>query len=76
MSVLSLKKQFITFIDGNSRVSWLYLLKENSDVCKAFKDFFNMAQNQFQTNIQVFKSDNGKKYFNTNLDDFSSKNGI
>jgi hypothetical protein len=27
-------------------------------------------QNQFQTNIQVFKNDNGKGYFNTKLDFF------
>jgi hypothetical protein len=74
-STLSLKKWFITFIDDHSRVCWVYLLKGKSDVCQAVQDFFKMVQNQFQTNIQVFRSDNGKEYFNTNLSDFFRKNG-
>jgi hypothetical protein len=52
------------------------LVKGKSDVCQAVKDFIAMVQNQFQTNIQVFRSDNGKEYFNTILDDFFLKNGI
>jgi hypothetical protein len=75
-STLSHKKWFITFIDDHSRVCWVYLLKGKSDVCQAVKDFFKMVQNQFQTNIQVFRSDNGKEYFNTMLSDFFRENGI
>ncbi|CAJ2662733.1 unnamed protein product [Trifolium pratense] len=75
-STLSLKKWFITFIDDHSRVCWVYLLKGKSDVCQAVKDFCTMVQNQYQTNIQVFRSDNGKEYFNANLSDFFLKNGI
>ncbi|CAJ2656182.1 unnamed protein product [Trifolium pratense] len=73
---LSHKKWFITFIDDHSRVCWVYLLKGKSDVCQAVKDFVKMVQNQFQTNIQVFRSDNGKEYFNTMLSDFFRENGI
>jgi len=75
-STLSLKKWFITFIDDHSRVCWVYLLKGKSDVCQAVKDFITMVQNQFQTNIKVFRGDNGKEYFNTILDDFFLQNGI
>ena len=75
-STLSLKKWFITFIDDHTRVCWVYLLKGKSDVCQAVKNFVLMVQNQFQTNIQVFRSDNGKEYFNTILGDFFLKNGI
>jgi hypothetical protein len=75
-STLSLKKWFITFIDDHSRVCWVYLLKGKYDVCQAVKDFCTMVQNQYQTNIQVFRSDNGKEYFNTNLGDFFLQNGI
>ncbi|CAJ2635918.1 unnamed protein product [Trifolium pratense] len=75
-STLSHKKLFITFIDDHSRVCWVYLLKGKSDVCQAVKDFVKMVQNQFQTNIQVFRSDNGKEYFNTMLSDFFRENGI
>ncbi|KAK2414048.1 putative mitochondrial protein [Trifolium repens] len=75
-STLSLKKWFITFIDDHSRVCWVYLLKGKYDVCQVVKDFCTMVQNQYQTNIQVFRSDNGKEYFNTNLGDFFLQNGI
>ena len=60
----------------HTRVCWVYLLKGKSDVCQIVKNFFSMMQNQFQTNIQVFRSDNGKEYFNTIVDDFFLKNGI
>jgi hypothetical protein len=54
----------------------VYLLKGKYDVCQTIKDFCTMVQNQHQTNIQVFRSDNGKEYFNTNLGDFFLQNGI
>ena len=62
---LSNKKWFITFIDDHTRLCWVYLLKEKSEAEKVVKIFFKMVQNQFQTNIQVFRSDNGRGYFNT-----------
>jgi len=71
-STLSLKKWFITFIDDHSRVCWVYLLEGKSDLCQAVKDFITRVQNQFQINIQVFRNDNGKEYFNIILDDFFS----
>lgn len=36
-------KYFVTFVDDYSRATWVYLLKNKSDVCVAFKSFHNMA---------------------------------
>ena len=70
------KKWFITFIDDHTRVCWVYLLKEKSEAVKTFKDFHSMIQNQYNTNIQIFHTDNGKEYFNFILGEFFSQKGI
>ena len=64
------KRWFITFIDDHTRLSWVYLLKEKSEAEHVFKNFYNMVETQFQTKIQVFRSDNGKEYFNQILGSF------
>ena len=48
----------------------MHLLSEKSDVEQVFKKKFNMVQTQFQEKIQVFRSYNGKEYFNKTLGKF------
>ena len=38
-------------------------MKEKSEVGQIFQTFHKMIQNQFQTKIQVLKTDNGKEFF-------------
>ena len=54
----------MTFVDDNTRTIWVFLIKEKSKVSQIFKNFNSMVQIQFQTNIQVFRTDNSKDYFN------------
>jgi len=70
------KKWFVTFIDYHTRTSWVYLLKEKSEVEGVFKMFHNMVKTQFQASIQVFRSDNGKEYFNEILGKYFEDKGI
>ena len=77
MSNISQKKKwFITFIDDYTHVWWVYLLKKKSEVAKTFKDFHSMIQNQYNTNIQIFHTNNGKEYFNFILGEFFSQKRI
>ncbi|KAH9722152.1 retrovirus-related pol polyprotein from transposon RE1 [Citrus sinensis] len=76
ISTLTRKRWVITFINDHTRISWVYLMKEKSDVGMIFKTFNNMVQTQFQTKIQVFRTDNGKEYFNKFLGDYFVENGI
>jgi hypothetical protein len=39
-------RYFISFIDYFSRVTWLYLMKNKSDVLSCFKDFHKIVQTQ------------------------------
>ena len=54
------KKWFVTFSDDHTRLSWVYLMREKSDVEAIFKKIYTMVQTQFQKNIQILRSDNGR----------------
>ena len=60
----------------NTRACWVYMLKEKPKVKTVFKNFYQMVQTQFQSNIQMFLSDNGGEYFSGILGDFLREKGI
>ena len=70
------KRWFITFIDDHTRIGWVYLLKEESEAEKVFKDFHKTVQTQFQITIQIFRSNNEKEYFNRVLGKYFAEHGI
>lgn len=70
------KKWFVTFIDDHTRLSWVYLLKDKSEVIQIFKIYYNMVETQFQEKIKMFRSDNGREYFNKILGEFLLEKGI
>ena len=63
-------------MDDHTRTTWLFLMKEKSEACQIFKNFNTMIQTQFQTKIQVLKSDNAKEYFTSTLTDYLLSQGI
>ncbi|KAF7808226.1 sacsin isoform X2 [Senna tora] len=67
---------FITFTDDHTRISWVFLLKEKSAAASTFKNFYSMVKNQFNTPIKIFRTDNGREFFNNTLDSFLLENGI
>ena len=70
------KKWFVTFIDNHTRICWVYLLKDKSEVRTVFFSFYAMIQTQFQTKIQILRTDTGIEYFNHTLGPFLQENGI
>lgn len=67
---------FVTFIDDCTRMTWVVLLKNKSDVCSAFQKFHRMVLTQYHKQIQVLRSDNGKEYVNVVLQSFLTAHGI
>lgn len=63
-------KYFITFMDDYSRVTWVYLLKNKSDVFVAFKSFYHMVATQFSAKLVILCSNNGGKYIFNSLSSF------
>ncbi|RVX11419.1 Retrovirus-related Pol polyprotein from transposon TNT 1-94 [Vitis vinifera] len=67
---------FVTFVDDHTRVTWVFLMKEKSEVGHIFQTFNRMVQNQFNSKIQVLKSDNAKEYFTSSLSTYLQNHGI
>lgn len=70
------KRWFVNFIDDHSRVTWTFFIKEKSEVSDVFQRFYKLIKTQFHSKIQIFRSDNGKEFFNQNLESFFEKKGI
>jgi hypothetical protein len=69
-------KYFVTFIDCYSRMTWIYLMKQKSEVLNCFRDFYAYIQNRFSTSIQIIRTDNGTEYVNNEFGNFLSGKGI
>ena len=67
---------FVSFIDDHTRITWLFLVKEKSEVGSIFRNFNTMIQNQFQTKIQILKTDNAREYFDKILSEYLINQGI
>ena len=52
-------KYILTFIDDYSRMCWVYLLKEKSQVFYVFKKFHLLIKNEAQLTIGTIRTDNG-----------------
>ena len=55
---------FVTFVDDCTRMTWLYLMKNKSDVGDIFKAFYHMVYTQYSLLVKVLRSDNGGEYLN------------
>jgi len=69
-------RYFATFIDEFSRCTWVYLIKDRSELLSIFMSFLNEIENQFEKTIKIFRSDNAKDYFSHDLSSFLSSKGI
>src|SRR3954468_1905624 len=57
-------------------MTWLYMMKQKSEVARCFKDFTCFVQRRFDGQIKVLRSDNGTEYTNKELAAFLSGLGI
>ncbi|KAK4406351.1 Retrovirus-related Pol polyprotein from transposon TNT 1-94 [Sesamum angolense] len=69
-------RYFILFIDDYSRMTWVYFMREKSEVFKVFKKFKNLVEKQSGRSIKVLRSDRGKEYNNSEFDTFCEEKGI
>ena len=51
--------------------TWVFPLKQKSEVVKILEDFVVFIRTQFETTTKVIRSDNGTEFFMTNF--FSNK---
>jgi len=60
-------KYFLTIVDDYSRYTWVFPLKQKSEVVKILKNFVVFSQTQFETAIKGIRSDNETEFFMTNF---------
>ena len=61
----------ITFIDDFSRNTWIYFLKEKSEVFEKFKEFKALIENLSDKKIKTLRSDNGGEYTSKEFEAFA-----
>ena len=59
---------FVSFVDGHTRLTWIFLMKEKYKVNHIFQKFHMMVQNQFNAQIQKFKTNKAREYFKSHLE--------
>ena len=57
-------------------MTWIYLLKNKSEVFSKFTCFCAMIKTQFKSEIQILRSDNGGEFVNTSMKQFCQEKGI
>ncbi|KAL0556045.1 hypothetical protein IC582_004550 [Cucumis melo] len=70
------KRWFVTFIDDHTRLTWVYLITDKSEVLSIFQNFYHTIKTQFHTKIAILRSDNGREFQNHNLSEFLASKGI
>lgn len=70
------KKWFVTFIDDCSKASWVYLMKDKSEVFFVFQNFHKMVCTQFGAVVKILRSDNRGEYIDSGLVTYFATHGI
>ena len=55
---------FVTFVDDFSRMTWLFLIKNRSELFFVFR---NMIKTQFTKKIRILHSNNAKEYISSSF---------
>lgn len=69
-------KWFITFVDDHTRVTWVYLLKNKSDIGQTVIRYMSFIKNQLGCIIKTLSSNNGTEYLDKTAQIFMIENGI
>jgi hypothetical protein len=67
-------KYYVSFIDDQSKFTWLYLLKNKSDVFQKIHDFHQLVEHLFNKKILAIQIDWGGEY--QKLTSFFQRMGI
>ena len=78
MSTLShaQNRYFILFIDDLTRMTWVYFMRQKSEVFVIFKKFKAFVEKQSGRSIKVLRSDRGKEYNSNDFDKFCEEEGV
>ena len=67
---------YVSFIDDFSRNTWIYFLKNKSEVFDRFKEFKALVENQIENKIKVLRIDNDGEFCKKEFEELFKKCGI
>ena len=67
---------YVSFIDEFSRNTWIYFLRNKSEVFDIFKEFKALVENQTENKIKVLRTDNVGEFCKKEFEEFYKKCGI
>ena len=67
---------YVTFIDDATRKTWVYTIKNKSDVFDIFQKWKALVENESGKKLKCLKSDNGGEYCSSDFDNYCARNRI
>ena len=67
---------FLICTDDHSRFTWLFLLKNKSEVATSIKDLCQLIKRQFGDTVKSLRTDNAKDFLNISLSTFLTSEGM
>ena len=67
---------YVTFIDDATRKTWVYPMKNKSNVFSIFQRWKALVENEAGTKLKCLRSDNGGEYYSQEFESFCARNGI
>jgi hypothetical protein len=69
VSSLGGSRYYVTFIDDATRNTWVYCIRQKSDVFDNFKKWKSLVENETGKSLKCLRSDNGGEYCSKDFDD-------
>ncbi|KAK3027217.1 hypothetical protein RJ639_040806 [Escallonia herrerae] len=69
-------RYFVTFVDDFSRMTWIYFMKNRSEVFAQFSAFCAEIKTQFNVHVHILRSDNAKEYMSGSFQNYMNQHGI
>ena len=66
----------VTFTDDHSRLTWVYVLKDKSQLFSVFQSFYAEISHQFNAKLLTFRTDNAREYLDGSFQQFLESRGI
>ncbi|GMJ02182.1 hypothetical protein HRI_003887400 [Hibiscus trionum] len=73
---LNNNRYFVVFVDDFSRMTWVYFVKEKSEVFSIFRKFKSSIEKQSGNAVKVLRTDRGGEFMSREFDSFCEEMGI